>query len=526
MTGAVETRLPAGWSVARVSEIAKVNPPLDETARAETATVSFVPMTAVEAQTGAIDLSRIRRLSEVRKGYRHFRERDVLFAKITPCMENGKMAVVPRLKYGLGFGSTEFHVLRPHEEIRSEYLYRFVSAARFRRDAEHHMTGAVGQRRVPTSYLGEQIVPLPPASEQHRIESKIKQLFAELDAGVESLKKALAQLGTYRQAVLKHAFEGKLTVQWRDQNKDSIEKPEQLIARIKQRREAQFEQQVLAWKTALREWNQGGKNDDKPRKPKQPPTVGDISDDVLSTLPTLADSWIWGKLGLMTCGVEYGTAAKSSASGDVPVLRMGNIQDAKLDWSDLAYTSDHDEIRRYSLKDGDVLFNRTNSPELVGKSALYRGERPAIFAGYLIRINHMESVVDGQYVNLFLNSRVARQYGNSVKTDGVNQSNINGAKLVEYPFPYCSIEEQREATTILDRTISHLEEMEAEIVKQLHTANILRQAILKSAFSGQLVPQDPSDEPASVLLDRIRIEREQAAKRKTRPNTGKRRPSV
>ena len=145
--------LHSGWSAARISEIAEVNPPLDTPARADNPTVSFVPMTAVEAQTGAIDLSRTRRLSEVRRGYRHFRERDVLFAKITPCMENGKMAVVPWLKYGLGFGSTEFHVLQPHREISSEYLYRFVSAAQFRRDAEHHMNGAVGQRRVPTSYL-------------------------------------------------------------------------------------------------------------------------------------------------------------------------------------------------------------------------------------------------------------------------------------------------------------------------------------------------------------------------------------
>ena len=102
----------------------------------------------------------------------------------------------------------------------------------------------------------------------------------------------------------------------------------------------------------------------------------------------------------MTCGVEYGTAMKSAPSGDVPVLRMGNIQDGKLDWSDLVYTSSPKEIDRYLLKDGDVLFNRTNSPELVGKTAIYTDSRPAIFAGYIIRVNHIESIVDGQYLNL------------------------------------------------------------------------------------------------------------------------------
>ena len=122
MMHSVGTHLPAGWSVAKISEIAEVNPRLDVSAHDASSPVSFVPMTAVEAETGAIDLSRTRRLSEVRKGYRYFQSGDVLFAKSTPCMENGKMAVVPRLQHSVGFGSTEFHVLRPREMISSNYL--------------------------------------------------------------------------------------------------------------------------------------------------------------------------------------------------------------------------------------------------------------------------------------------------------------------------------------------------------------------------------------------------------------------
>ena len=191
---------------------------------------------------------------------------------------------------------------------------------------------------------------------------------------------------------------------------------------------------------------------------------------------------------------------------------MGNIQNAKFEWSDLVYTSDDDEIAKYLLHNGDVLFNRTNSPELVGKTAIYRGERPAIFAGYLIRVNHIRAVSASQYVNLFLNSLVAREYGNSVKTDGVNQSNINGNKLQNYPFPYCFIEEQSEIISILEKTLSFLDETESVIITEFQKANALRQSILKQAFLGQLVPQDSSDEPASILLDRIRTERKQAVK--------------
>ena len=263
--------------------------------------------------------------------------------------------------------------------------------------------------------------------EQHRIVAKIEELFSELDKGVESLKTARALLKVYRQAVLKHAFEGKLTAQWREENKDKLEKPEQLLARIKQERETRYERQLKEWKAAVRTWESGAKRGRKPNKPRDPKPLGKLDESVPPNLPQLPESWAWEKLGWMTCGVEYGTAAKSMKSGTVPVLRMGNIQNAKFDWTDLAYTSDDDEIAEYLLHDGDVLFNRTNSPELVGKTAIYRGKCPVIFAGYLIRVNQICTIVESQYVNLFLNSDVARQYGNSIKTDGVNQSNINGA---------------------------------------------------------------------------------------------------
>ena len=354
--------------------------------------------------------------------------------------------------------------------------------------------------------------PLPPYQEQNRIAAKIEELFSELDKGVASLKTAQAQLKVYRQAVLKHAFEGKLTAQWREENKDKLETPEQLLARIKQEREARYGRQLQGWKSAVKGWEDSGKSGKKPQRPKKPPKVTDLLRDVTANLPPLPESWVWEKLGWMTCGVGYGTAAKSATTGRVPVLRMGNIQNAKFDWADLVYTSDDNEIAEYLLRDGDVLFNRTNSPELVGKTAIYKGEHSAVFAGYLIRVNHIYTVVDSQYLNLFLNSHVARQHGNSVKTDGVNQSNINGAKLSNYPFPYCSIEEQREIASMLEVMFSVLDETEADIVQELQKADVLRQSILKKAFSGQLVPQDPHDEPASVLLDRIRAEREKAVK--------------
>lgn len=214
-----ESSLPSGWAYLPLSDVVDINPKLDKKQFSDDLAVSFVPMPAVEAESGGIDVTAIRKFGEVKKGYTAFQEGDVLFAKITPCMENGKMAVVPVLHHDLGFGSTEFHVLRSSDKVLPKYIYYFVSSKQFRVDAEHNMTGAVGQRRVPTSYLQNIKIPLPPLGQQKDIVAKIEELFSELDNGIAALKIAREQLKVYRQAVLKHAFEGKLTTQWREENK-------------------------------------------------------------------------------------------------------------------------------------------------------------------------------------------------------------------------------------------------------------------------------------------------------------------
>lgn len=127
--------------VVPLREAVAVNPKLDRSGLNDDMLVSFVPMAAVGAADGSIDVSTIRTYAEVKKGYTHFRNGDVLFAKVTPCMENGKMAVARNLQNGVGFGSTEFHVLRPGEGVDAQYLYHFVSSQTFRKEAARHMTG-------------------------------------------------------------------------------------------------------------------------------------------------------------------------------------------------------------------------------------------------------------------------------------------------------------------------------------------------------------------------------------------------
>ena len=169
------TKLPLGWELTEIKDISEVNPRSDKSAMRDNLEVSFVPMPAVSARNGFIDVTQNRPFSEVKKGYTGFLEGDVLFAKITPCMENGKMAVVPKVINGYGFGSTEFHVLRPKHGIDAVYLYYFISSEYFRGNAAHNMTGAVGQKRVPAAYIKKSKIPVAPLTEQKRIVAEIEK---------------------------------------------------------------------------------------------------------------------------------------------------------------------------------------------------------------------------------------------------------------------------------------------------------------------------------------------------------------
>lgn len=217
----------------------------------------------------------------------------------------------------------------------------------------------------------------------------------------------------------------------------------------------------------------------------------------------ISGEWQKVQLGEVARELSYGTSAKSSKSGSVPVLRMGNIQDGRLDWSSLVYTSDAKEIAKYRLAKGDVLFNRTNSPELVGKAAVFKGEREAIYAGYLIRVRCSSKLIP-DYLNYCLGSPLGRDYCWQVKSDGVSQSNINAKKLAAFGFLLPSVEEQTEIVRRVESLFAFADRFETRHQASRAQVEKLTPATLAKAFRGELVPQDPNDEPASMLLERIK----------------------
>lgn len=203
------SHVPNGWAEACIDDIAEVNPGRLGGIAAD-AQISFVPMSAVSDIDGEIVSPTIRPYDEVSKGYTQFRDGDVIFAKITPCMENGKIAVARALEGGVACGSTEFHVVRPLGDISPDFLWRYLRQKSFRNDAEASMTGAVGQRRVPANFLKEHSLNLPPLPEQRRIVAKIDSLTGKSRRARDHLDHIPRLLEKYKQAILAAAFRGDL----------------------------------------------------------------------------------------------------------------------------------------------------------------------------------------------------------------------------------------------------------------------------------------------------------------------------
>ncbi|MFH1980347.1 MAG: restriction endonuclease subunit S [Pseudomonadota bacterium] len=194
-------------------EVCLLNPKKREVAKVEDGIpVSFVPMARVDDVSGTMDVSEVKSIGEVRKGYTYFAEGDVVFAKITPCMENGKSAIARNLMNGIGFGTTEFHVLRSGQLTTPEWLHLFVRNREFREEAKKNMHGAAGQQRVPVDFLREATIPLPPVDEQRRIVARIEELTRRAEEARNLAAEREAELDALLQALYSRMIEG---VEWK-----------------------------------------------------------------------------------------------------------------------------------------------------------------------------------------------------------------------------------------------------------------------------------------------------------------------
>ncbi|MFA0812949.1 restriction endonuclease subunit S [Microbulbifer epialgicus] len=401
-------------------------------------------------------------------------------------------------------------LIRTTKWVSSEYLNLYLTFFYNSGEVVNYQAGSNNLRNLKfNDYIGISI-PLPPQAEQGRILLKVEELFSELDSGIESLKTAREQLKVYRQSLLKHAFEGRLTEQWRKDNADKLESAEELLVRIQQEREARYQQQLMAWEKTVSKWKADDKRGKKPAKPKVLKDIP-IDADYHEGLPEIIMHWSYSPLGRLIDDPKYGTSKKCGYdSGQIGVLRIPNIASGVVDASDLKFADfDEGELQDYQLLSGDVLIVRSNgSVSLVGKGAkISCDDEKYIYAGYLIRLRPNTKLIEPDYLLFGLEYHGIRKQieGKAKSTSGVN--NINSGELQSLIFPICTIGEQKEIVAHLERNLSINSAFMDEVDQNIKRSEALRQSILKKAFSGQLVPQDPSDEPASELLNRIAEEK-------------------
>lgn len=229
------------WNQILLREAVDINPKTTVPVLAETDLVSFLPMSVVSEESLSYTEQKVP-FGKVKKGYTKFQNEDILFAKITPCMENGKGCIVHNLSHGIGFGSTEFHVLRCSKGVFPKFIYYFVIRRCFRAESKNKMSGAVGQQRVPVEFLKEYSINLPSLPEQKAIVAKIETAFAAADKAEKAISAALEQAKQLKQSILKRAFEGKLVPQ--DPNDEPVD-----LSQIKNIKENQNDRSLFNYQS-------------------------------------------------------------------------------------------------------------------------------------------------------------------------------------------------------------------------------------------------------------------------------------
>ena len=386
-------------------------------------------------------------------------------------------------------------VLFDEDHWDTGFLYHFLKSPYFQQPLR--LISKTAQDGFNKTDLSRFPLPAVPLNEQLRIVEKIEMLFARLDKGEEAVREVKKLLTRYRQSILKSAVTGQLTANWRAESAGQLEHGRDLLARILRKRREQ--------------WQGRGKYKDAP----EPNTVN------LSEMPP---EWVWASLAQLTSlkgGVTVDRKREANDPVTLPYLRVANVQNGYLDLSEMKeITVERQKAEQCLLEDGDILLNEGGDLDKLGRGWVWRDEiKPCIHQNHVFRARPVLSELSSEFISYYANA-----FGQGFFMDkgkqSVNLASISLTAISGLPVPLPPLDEQAEIVRQIGAKLSELITLREWCETELKRSASLRQSILKDAFSGRLVPQDPSDEPASMLLARINAADTAARKRGRKRATG------
>lgn len=469
-----EQQLPEGWKKTTLGEIATY--------------VNGRAFKPIEWSKTGIPIVRIQNLNNPNAEYNyydgnieekyHIRNGDLLFA-----WSASLGAYIWKGKYA--FLNQHIFKVLPKENIDKTFIYYLLDKVTNELYAKAHGSGMV---HVTKGKFEATSVNIPPFETQQAIVNKIESLFDEIDEGIGRLKTAAQQTQQYRQSLLKNAFNGELTKEWRSKHADTLPSEHELFAQIQTTREQHHAQQLADWQTAVSQWEQNGKEGKKPSKPK----VSTQAVKFEENFADLPNGWGWIRLGNLNLDIfdgPFGSNLKTKDYVDfgVRVIRLENIGYLKFITDKYAFITNekYSTIQKHSIYSGDLIFSSFITdgirvaivPDNIGK---------AVNKSDCFCLRVLDNTILNKFLAYFLSTRSAYKQA-ELQIHGVGRPRINTTQLKNINIPLCSLAEQTQIVAILESKLTACDQLAAELAKQLKQAELLKQAVLKAAFSGNLL---------------------------------------
>jgi len=439
------------------------------------------------------------------KGYTN--EEDGVFDNLPTIIFDDFTTASQFVNFNFKVKSSAMKILVPTSKfINMKFVFYLMQVNKVRNDTH---------KRYWISVYAEKKLLLPSLVEQRAIVSKIESLFSDLDNGIANIEKAKEQLKIYRQAVLKKAFEGELTKEWREKQ-SNLPSAQELLEQIKEERQNHYEQELQKWKKAVKEWEKNGKKGKRPSRITKPKEMPSVKISNIKDYNHIPKEWIWSRFGSVTYKIgDIDHKMPKTVKNGFPYLSTGNLKkDGSIDFVNAKIISEID-FKRLALKikpeRGDIIFPRYGT---IGRNILINFDKEFLVSYSCAIIKNITKLMNEKFILYYSLSPIIKKEIKKYTVE-TTQANIGISSIESFVFPLCSIQEQHQIVQEIETRLSVCDNVEQIITESLDKAKALRQSILKKAFEGKLLTkaeieackQKPDYEPASKLLEKIEAEK-------------------